>query len=196
MMSREVPLLYRDDTMERAVHLFKQSKIDVLPVVGDDLKLVGVFTRTNFFDALLQKASLEDVIDPFIMLKPQSVPWDTPFETVKVLVKASPVGTAPVLDSEGRVCGIFTKANMVITLLKKSDLINAQLKAILDAIHNAVVAVDKNKAVTLVNRSAERLLGLSGEDWVGRPVEERDSCKTGGVPRCGRICTGCQSAFR
>ncbi|MCL6612740.1 MAG: sigma 54-interacting transcriptional regulator [Peptococcaceae bacterium] len=172
MMSREVPYLRRGETMERAVHLFKQSKIDALPVVGDDMRLVGVFTRTNFFDALLQRASLEDAIDPFVTVKPQSVPWDTPFETVKELVKAAPVGTAPVLDGEGRVCGVLTKANMVMTLLQKSDMLNAQLKAILDAMHNAVVAVDRNKAVTLLNRSAERILGLTADKCVGRPVEE------------------------
>lgn len=172
MMSREVPYLVRGDTLERAVRLFKQSKIDVLPVVEKDMKLAGVLTRTNFFDALLQKASLEDSIEPFITVNARSVPGDTPFETLKELVKYSPVGTAPVLDGEGRVCGIFTKANMVITLLKKSDLLNAQLKAILDAMHNAVVAVDRNKSVTLMNRSAERMFNLAGVSCVGRPAED------------------------
>lgn len=171
MMSREAPFLRPGDTMEKAVRTFKQSKIDMLPVVGDDMRLVGVFTRTNFLDALLQKAALGDVIDPFITTRPYSVAWDIPFETVKEMTKSSPVGTVPVLDGEGRLCGIFTKTNMVLTLLRKSDLLNAQLKAILDAMHNAVVAVDRNKQVTLMNRSAERMLGMAGESCVGRPAE-------------------------
>ena len=171
MMSQEVPLLKKGNTIETAVRLFRHSKIDVLPVVGEDMQLVGVFTRTNFLDALLQKASLEDAIDPFLTVPPQSVSWDIPFDTLKEMVKASPIGTAPVLDEAGRLCGMFTKTNMVITLLKKSDLLNAQLKAILDAMHNAVVAVDKSKAVTMLNSSAERILGISGENCVGKPVE-------------------------
>jgi len=172
MMKTEIPFLRRGDVMERAVRLFKESKIDILPVVEEDMKLVGVLTRTDFFNALLQKASLEDAIDPYMNSNPQAVPGDIPFETVKELVKLSPVGTAPVLDEEGRVCGILTKTNMVLTLLKKSDLLNAQLKAVLDAMSNAVLAVDKNKTITMINREAEKILGLPGESCVGRQIQE------------------------
>jgi len=61
---------------------------------------------------------------------------------------------------------------MVLILLKKSELLNAQIKATLDALHNAVVAVDRNKAITLLNRGAERLLKFTGQSYVGKPVED------------------------
>ena len=172
MMSKDVPLLSKGDSIARAVFLFRHSKVNLLPVVDKDMRLVGVFTRKNFLDALLQKATLEDSINPYFTTTPYSMLWDTPYEVIKDSLEMSTFGTAPVIDDEGKVCGIFSKTNMVLTLLKKSELLNAQIKATLDAMHNAVVAVDKNKVVTILNRSAERMLKLTAQSCVGKPVED------------------------
>jgi len=172
MMSKDVPSLFRGDSIARAIFLFRHSKVDLLPVIDKDMRLVGVFTRKNFLDALLKKATLDDSIDPYFTATPHSMLWDTPYEVIKDNLEMSKIGTAPVIDDEGKVCGIFSKTNMVLILLKKSELLNAQIKATLDAMHNAVVAVDKYKVVTLLNRSAERLLKHTGESCVGKPVED------------------------
>jgi len=172
MMSKDVPSLFKGDSITKAVFLFRQSKVDLLPVIDKDMRLVGVFTRKNILDALLKKATLEDPIDQYFTTTPHSFAWDTPYEVVKDSVEISKIGTVPVIDDEGKVCGIFSKTNMVLILLKKSELLNAQIKATLDALHNAVVAVDRNKAITLLNRGAERLLKFTGQSYVGKPVED------------------------
>lgn len=170
MMSKDVPSLSRGDRIIRAVSLFRDAKADLLSVIDADMRLVGVFTRKNFLDALLNNANLNDSIDPYFTKTPHSFLWNTPYEVIKDSLETAKIGTAPVVDDEGKVCGIFSKTNMVLILLKKSELLNAQIKATLDALHNAVVAVDKHKAVTLLNRSAEKLLKLNGQSCVGKPV--------------------------
>lgn len=172
MMSREICVLRPGDTLERAVRAFKTTKIESLPVVGGDMKLLGVFTRTNLYNALLQRTSLDDTIELHMTRTPYSLPEDTTYETVEELVKQSPVGTAPVVDQEGRVVGVFTKTNMVLTVIKKLGLLNAQLKAILDAMHNGVVAFNREGTVSLVNKGAERMLGISGGNCVGLPCQQ------------------------
>lgn len=171
MMSKDVPFLLKGDNIEKSAHFFRNSTLDLLPVVEEDMRLVGVFTRKNLIDAILKRASLEDPITPFYITTPFSVLWNTPYEEVKEIVKTSKIGTAPVVDDDGRLCGILTKTNMVMVLLKRSELVNAQLKATLNAMHNAVVAVDKNKEVTLLNKSAERLLKFAGKNCLGRPAQ-------------------------
>jgi len=157
----EFPFLHWGDKLEKAVRFFRQSKLELLPVVSDDMRLVGVLTRANFLDALLKRASLDDPVDTHITLKENCMKadmGDIPFEKLRDYIKSASVGTAPFLDSEGNVCGIVTKTKIVLSLLKESDMLNAQLKAVLDAMHNAVVAVSGSKKITLINRSAEKSL--------------------------------------
>jgi transcriptional regulator with PAS, ATPase and Fis domain len=172
IMSKDVPFLFNGDNIGRAGSLFRRSSVDVLPVVGKDMRPVGVFTRKNFIDAVLKKASLDDLIDPYLSEKPGYLPWDTPCEALIDMIETTRYGTAPVLDEEGKICGILSKANLVLFLLRRSELLNAQFKAVLDAMHNAVVAVDRDKKVILINRSAEMMLKLAGEDCSGSPLEE------------------------
>lgn len=168
-MEKDIILLNSGDTLEKAINALKQTKMDSLPVVNANRELIGLFTRTNLYNALLHRTSLDNTIDPWITKDVFSVPENTPDETVEELTKKSPVGSAPVVDKVGRVIGVITKTKMVLSLFKKSSLQNAQLTAILDAMHNAVVAFDHNANISLINRSTERMLGLSSEKYLGLP---------------------------
>ncbi len=48
MMSKDVPSLFKGDSITRAVALFRQSRVDLLPVIDKDMKLVGVFYQEKF----------------------------------------------------------------------------------------------------------------------------------------------------
>lgn len=167
MIKTRVPCLSPGDTLERAARLFRHAKVDSLPVVDQEQQLLGLLTRTNFLDALLERASLDHPVDTFFTHRAMTVSGAEPYNTVKELVKTSAVGSAPVLDENKRVIGLFTKADMVMTLLKKSDLLNAQLSAVLNAMHSAVVAVGRDSKITLLNKKAEKLLGVSEQNCVG-----------------------------
>ncbi|HBW35134.1 sigma-54-dependent Fis family transcriptional regulator [Desulfosporosinus sp. BICA1-9] len=169
IINTDITNLYCGDTLERAILAFKQTKVDALPVVSEERRLIGLFTRTNLYNALLHKASLEDYIDPWITKDVYSVPESIPSAIVEQVIKMSPVGSAPVVDEHTRVVGVVTKTNTVLSLLKKSNLLNAQLTAVLNAMHNGVVAFDASESVSLINKSAEKMLGLSSEKTLGSP---------------------------
>jgi len=201
MINERIIFLNPGDSLEKAVRIFRHDKIDTIPVVDPESKLLSAFTRTNLYDALLNGASLKDSIDPHVVSRVVSLRADLPYETVADLVKNSPVGNAPVIDAEGKVVGVFTKTDMVLTLLRKSELLNAQLKAILDSMYNGVIAVDRGGLVTLVNSGAERLLNIKKEMCLGLPLGaalpeldmapalERGETKAGLKYRCGEIIT-------
>ncbi len=46
-----------------------------------------------------------------------------------------------------------------------------EIEKILDSTHDAMIAIDKNKMITLFNKSAEKLTKISAEDAIGRPVQ-------------------------
>ncbi len=64
---RNMVLLSPEDTLENAVRALKQTKLNMLPVVNSAGELMGVFTRTNLYNALLNKASLTSIIEPWIV---------------------------------------------------------------------------------------------------------------------------------
>ena len=157
------------DIIEKAVLIFKKCKINAIPVVDKDKKLLSVFTKSNLYDALLKGASLKDCIDPYVNDSVISLTDDTPFDTVADIVKKIPVGAAPVIDKEGKVMGVLTKKNMVLTLLKKSEMLNMQLKAILDSMHNGVIVVNSEGEIRLVNSGAERIFKTTEASCKGLP---------------------------
>ncbi len=170
---RDMILLNLGDTLEKAIKALKQTKLNMLPVVNDQKELIGVFTRTNLYNALLNKTSLDDIIDHWMVnVVLNQLQEDMSLETVEEITKKSTVGSAPVMDKEGKVVGVLTKTNMVLSLFKKSSLINAQLTAVLDAMSNGVVAFDDQGCITLTNKSAEKILGLSAGKSLGLRWDE------------------------
>lgn len=170
-MNSNISYLKIGDSLETAILAFKQTKIDALPVICEERRLIGLFTRTNLFDALLHRNSLEEFIDPWITKNVFTVPESTPSKTMEEIIKVSQVGSAPVVDEHSRVVGIISKTPTILSLLKKSDLLNAQLTAVLNAMHNSLVAFDVNGNISLVNKSAEEMLGLSHEKLLETPCE-------------------------
>lgn len=170
IISDQVVCLHPGDTLEKAVQKFRLYKIDTMPVVDQERKLLGVFTRSNLYDALLNSAPLSITIDHYMNKKAFSLRADLPYDAIAEVVKKTAVGTAPVTDADERVVGIFKKADMVMALLGRSELLNAQLKAILNSMHNGVIAVDGNGLITMVNTGAERIFGIWKEDCLGLPL--------------------------
>jgi PAS domain S-box-containing protein len=172
-INRDIILLNLGDTLEKAIRALKQTKLNMLPVVNDQRELIGVFTRTNLYNALLNKTSLDNVIDPWMVKVVLSkLQEDMSLDTVEEITKKSIVGSATVTNKEGKVVGVLTKTNMILSLFKKSSLINAQLTAVLDAMSNGVVAFDDRGCISLINKSAEKMLGLSNGKSVGLPWDK------------------------
>jgi PAS domain S-box-containing protein len=100
-----------------------------------------------------------------------------PFETVRrrkdgILVDVS-LTISPIKDDKGQIIGV-SKCARDITAQKRAQraLIEAQnkLSVTLGSIGDAVVATDTTGHVTYVNAVAERLLGYTQSDMMGRPL--------------------------
>jgi transcriptional regulator with PAS, ATPase and Fis domain len=159
--NRNMILLCPEDTLEKAIRALKQTKLNMLPVVNVEGELIGVFTRTNLYNALLNKASLTNIIEPWITKVVFSLQEDMSMETVEEITKHSPVGSAPVVDKYGKVVGVFTQSNVVLNLFKKSSQLNAQLTAIQDMIENGMIAYDDKGCIPLTNKNTEKVLGIN-----------------------------------
>lgn len=166
-MTRDVPLLHPEDTLEDTARYLRLSKLDALPVVSSEEVLLGIFTRTNLIDAFLNGAVLRDRIAGFYNDLPVTVRVDTAFPEVERLVKNSPVGTGVVVNAEGSVLGIFTKVDMIMALFQEAEQLAEKLNTLYQAMHNGVIVVDKLNRIQYMNQSGEKILGLSKDTLKG-----------------------------
>lgn len=160
------------DSIAKAVGIFMELKIAIIPVLDEEGGLLSVFSRSSLYRAILNGATQKDKIDPYLIKEVITIADDIPDDQLAEFIKASPVGSVPVVNEEGKVVGLLCKANMVMTLFRHSELLNVQLKAILDSLHNGVIAVDSRGRVTHVNIGARRILGLKAADSLGQPFEK------------------------
>jgi transcriptional regulator with PAS, ATPase and Fis domain len=172
MINDQIVCLNFGDCLEKAVKIFRNCKIDTIPVVNEEQKLISVFTKSNLYDALLNGATLEDPIDPYANNNPFSLVADIAFDRLTPIVKKSPVGAAPVTDREGKVVGLLTKENMVMTSLRNLEMVNSQLSAILDSMYNGVIVVNDEGRISLINSGAERIFKTTGDHCLGRLLKD------------------------
>lgn len=172
IMNERIVCLNPGDTLEKVVRIFRQYKIASIPVVDSEEKLLSVFTQPNLYDALLKGASLNESIAPYLNDRLESLTADMPFDELAEFAKDTPIGTFPVTDQEGKVVGVLTKANMVVTLIRQTEMLNAQLKAILDSMYNGVIVVNNKGVITLVNSGAERIFNTFVHTCLGQTFND------------------------
>lgn len=160
MMTREYATLNANDSLEKAIHHFRNSQRDGLPVLNNDGTLVGIFTKTNLYDALLKGNSLEQPVKSYYNRNVVKISKDLTYNEVIDEVRRIPVGTGVVVDHNDAVVGLFTKVELITALFKEERLLNTRLKAMYQGMHNALVSVDEQCRINFVNRAAEQLFGF------------------------------------
>lgn len=161
MMTRNFATLRSEDSLKDAVSLLRNSKRDGLPVLNDDGSLAGIFTKTNLYDALLENRPLEHPVSNYYNPNVVKINKDLNYNDVIDLVRQIPVGTGVVVDSAGKVVGLFTKVELITALFKEEKLLNTRLNTMCQAMHNALVSVDQSSCVTFINKAAEQLFSLT-----------------------------------
>lgn len=172
IMTTNYAVLRAGDSIRKAVTLLRATRLDGIPVLDEDEKLFGVFSRMNLYDLLLKETSLGETIDPYITRTPVVADMNMPFEDVTETVKKSPVGMGVVIDEQGKVVGLLTKVDMIMALFQREQLLNSELRTMYDTMHSGVVSVNWEGRICFVNHAAEEALGFRGEEILDQPAED------------------------
>ncbi|MEW6425202.1 MAG: sigma 54-interacting transcriptional regulator [Bacillota bacterium] len=153
-----------DQTVFEAWQLFKQAKVPALPVRKEDGQLAGLVYKDTLFnlgpEALKTSLRVREIIDEdFPCLKE-----DAPLIDVCSL----PQDIFLVVDGQGRVSGILSKEAAWHVLLDSAILMVEQLIALLDSVHNGIIAINTEGIITLFNKAAEKITGRSKSAAIGK----------------------------
>jgi len=171
IMTRSFETLNPGDNLKIAALLMRRSKLDVLPVIGEDQRLMGLMTKANLYDAIAAGESTDTPVEKFFIKENVvTLQEDMSYDQVTEIVRMSKVGTAIVLNNNKKVVGIFTKASWIMAMFKNETILNNQMQLILNSMHNGLVAVDSRGLVTRINQTSEKLFGITADQAYGKPV--------------------------
>ena len=169
-------MVTEDTTLTEAISLMNKKKWNLLPVTDTERKLVGVFTRSSLFQMVLDERPLTTPIKQYIKEQVETLPINTPYEKIELIVKNSQVGTGVIIDEQERVVGILTKTDMVMSLLQTSQELKTvkslkrTLETALDHAYDGIVMTDEKKNIQMISPPLLELFNLQPESVLFKPV--------------------------
>ncbi|WP_066069589.1 sigma 54-interacting transcriptional regulator [Neobacillus soli] len=171
-------IVTEETTLKEAIGLMYRKKWNLLPVSDSAGKLVGVFTRSSLSHMVLDECPLTSPIKKYIKKQVETLPIDTPYEKIEMIVKNSPVGTGVIIDEQDLVVGILTKTDMVMSLLQTSQelqtikILKRTLETVLDHAFDGIVMTDEKKNIQMVSPPLLELFNLQLETVLYQPASK------------------------
>lgn len=122
IMSANVVEISADKKIAHAKELMKIKKISGMPVVDENRRLVGIISIEDIIHAL-EFNKLNDPIRRLMSPNVVTLRRDDPLPAVVARFESYKFGRFPVVDDDGRVCGIITKDDILHGILDKFNLI-------------------------------------------------------------------------
>ncbi|MEW6243695.1 MAG: sigma-54-dependent Fis family transcriptional regulator [Bacillota bacterium] len=160
-----------DQSLREAVELFQLTNLEAAPVVDEEHKVIGIFTKSRLFAGLLEGCSLDEPVYALMKQDVVTVPPDMSMSVVTEHVRHIHVGQAVVTSESGQAVGMLTKADVIRALLTQNDLLSTELGTVVDSMHNGVIAINAQGEVTTFNPAAERILGISAQWALGMHIQ-------------------------
>lgn len=160
-----------DSQLQDVARLMYLNKWNAVPVMDHNRKLKGIFTRSSFFQMIMNKEPLNSPIRKYIKKQVVTLNIDTPYEKIETIVKKSKVGTGVVLNEQEQVVGILTKTDMVMSLLNSTNLLKKQLETILQYSNLGIMLTDEKGKIIFVNARLCEMSSRSEEAFLQQPLE-------------------------
>ena len=163
------PLTLRpDQTVGEVVTIFMENKIDGAPVLDDDSKLIGLFTKSHIYRAINRKMDLNTKVED---LMTREILTGHPDDEFGEVVNPT-VPRMPVVDESGTVVGMITRGDIAKAFFNSYRTISHEYDTIINSTHNMIISVDENGMIKVCNLSMARFLGVNGMDMIGKNILE------------------------
>ncbi|AET69647.1 PAS domain S-box [Desulfosporosinus orientis DSM 765] len=148
------------------VNIFIANKIDGAPVLDENGKLVGLFTKSHIYRAISRGLDMNTKVEALMTRK---ILTGHPEDEFGDVVNAT-VPRLPVVNENGRVVGIITRGDIAKAFFNSYRNMSLELDTIINSTHNAIISVDEKGIIKVWNLSAAKLLGIEAEDVAGKNI--------------------------
>ncbi len=163
-----------EDSLRTVLCKYKETKVETLPVVDEEGKLLGVFPRGRLYKAILDNDSLDKPCSHYMVTSPYALSSDLSYNELTFIarVNQSKVGTVPVVDKDNKVVGVSGKLEYVRETLNLTSKAKAHLESIFQAMNEGIVATDEKGQIVHINLAAEKLFGINALDVIEQPITD------------------------
>ncbi|MEN6348786.1 MAG: sigma 54-interacting transcriptional regulator [Syntrophomonas sp.] len=159
-----------EDTLRTVLNKYKETKVETLPVIDGEGKLLGVLPRGRLYKAILDNESLDRPCRCYMVASPYALSSDLSYNELTFIarVNQSKVGTVPVIDKDNKLVGVSGKLEYVRETLNLTSKAKAHLESIFRAMNEGVIATDEKGQIVHINLAAEKLFGINAGDVIGQ----------------------------
>lgn len=150
----------KNQTLYDVLPLFKQTPSNILPVVDEHNKLIGIITKNKLFRILIEQPSFENTIERYFNPNPIFLrPTDTIDETRTLLLKHN-IGHAPVVDENMQPIGLLSTQQILSSYNIALCQLESKLALLFNNLNFGLLSVDSNFNITASNSLAQKLLNI------------------------------------
>jgi len=173
MMNKFFIAIHPSDSLRTVIQYYQESRLDTLPVVDNNKKLIGVFPKKRLYKALLDGSGLDDPCTPYIVNEPISVSCDLCYDEISMVVRSSnsAVDYVVVVDHQGVPVGMIGTAEYLRGSQKLIMTSNVLLESIFNANYEGIIVIDNNGKILRINPVAETMFGLNSSEIKGLQLE-------------------------
>ena len=164
------------DSIRRAVELLQSSRLNGVPVVDGQGKLIGYFSKSHLYDCLLQSVDIDSTIEKHYIREVVSACEDTTYDSLEALsqwLQSCRVGQTIVVNRENEPIGVATQAGTVLELLDRTDYLFRELSGVIENVPAGILATSDTGMVTMANQYAKNILGgVQSGRYIGDYLQE------------------------
>ncbi len=166
IMTTNIVVLTRSHTIREASRIFLEHRIDGAPVVDENGELLGLLTKSHIYRVLASKQNPHTMVGEVMK---HNIIVGHPDEEVRNLL-GNNIGRLPVVDQ--KVVGMITRTDLARAYFDSFTSISTEFSTILDSTHNLIISIDQHGKIHVINRAAEKFLGLKSSRVHGRDIRE------------------------
>lgn len=154
--------LLTHETLREAASKLRTTKLNSIPVIDDKGKLIGLFTRSTFYDCMLNDVNIDAYIEQYYLRDVVYFREDKRFAHLAELnqwLRTVRVGNTFVVDMENRPIGVITAVGAINELVDQTEYLNKELRSIMQNVPVGILATDQNGKITVASNYATEMLG-------------------------------------
>ncbi|MBN2285914.1 MAG: sigma-54-dependent Fis family transcriptional regulator [Tissierellales bacterium] len=151
-----------NNSLDEATTILLEKNIYSAPVLDDDNRMMGIFTRDIILQRLNQNINPKIGIKGLINKDYLTIRESEDFRTIMNL----PGEIFVVVDQQKIFVGLIRKKHLFKWYQDKLELSISNLQLILDSTNNAIISIDLEGNITLINDSARKILDIAFDEQV------------------------------
>lgn len=174
MMNKNFKALREGDTLRTVIKYYQEYKINTLPVVDENEKLIGVFPKKRLFKALLECENLDALCGPYMVNNPVFVRINRTYDEYSLVLRVtkSQVDSVVVLDYSNKVVGMIGTAEYLHESLNVITASSAMLESLFKVNYEGIIITDTENRILRINPAAEKMFELNFSKEKGKNLRD------------------------